>query len=51
MPIEIEACYVGATNTPQIIADETGRPVKAYQGPYYPGFGFGFLSKNFLSSC
>jgi len=47
MPIEIEACYVGATNIPQIIADETGIPVKAYQGSYYSGYGFGLYPKTF----
>ena len=47
MPIEIEACYVGETKIPQMIADGTGRPVKAYGGEYYPGFGFGFYPHMF----
>jgi hypothetical protein len=47
MPIDIDACYVGATDIPQIIANGTGRDVTAYGGIYIPGYGIGFYPKIF----
>ena len=47
LPIELEACYVGNTNLPQLIANATGRYVIAYTGEYLPGLGFGYGRKIF----
>jgi RHS repeat-associated protein len=38
MPIELQACEVGSTDIPQILANSLGRTVKAYPGYYRPLF-------------